>query len=108
MIRKYISNYIIHESAKHTNSVLCVDNGGISISKFDVETAFTEYVDGAIAIVPGTCVSKTEEIIRESTDLSTAIDKIIAMEIESATNSDKVIAQIVFPQKIVRILQYLH
>ncbi|MDD6778029.1 MAG: hypothetical protein PUD91_03220 [Bacteroidales bacterium] len=103
-MKRYISNYILINSTQHTNSVLCVDNNGTcSVHRFDVETAATLYVEGAIVVAPASAFAAIEAALLCASSLRKALDAILPLTAASSTEST-LIAQVSFSPKIVRKL----
>lgn len=103
-MKRFISNYILFDSTQHTNSVLCVDNGIISVQPFDVETASTLYVEGAIVVVPAQVTDKVTHALSVSASLGEALRSMLPLTALPHNDSPKSLLQITFSPKIVRHL----
>ena len=103
-MKRFISNYILFDSTQHTNSVLCVDNGIISMQPFEVETAATLYVEGAIVVVPVQAVDEVSSALTASATLSDALQSMLPLTALPPSDSPKSLLQITFSPKIVRHL----
>ena len=103
-MKRFISNYILFDSTQHTNSVLCVDNGIISMQPFEVETAATLYVEGAIVVVTVQAVDEVSSVLTASATLSDALQSMLPLTALPHPDSPKSLLQITFSPKIVRHL----
>ncbi len=103
-MKRYICNYILINSAQHTNSVLCVDCGSCSVHRFEVETAATLYVDGAIVVAPALARPAIEAALLAASSLSEALAAMLPLTATTSPDSDKVILQVSVSPRFVRNL----
>ncbi|MGN1246749.1 MAG: hypothetical protein ACI4UN_08945 [Muribaculaceae bacterium] len=103
-MKRFISNYILFNSTQHTNSVLCVDNDVITVSPFEVETAATLYVEGAIVVAPDNALTEITGIFHLSSSLHDAIAAMLPLTALPLTGCHKTLLQISFSPKIMHTL----
>lgn len=108
MTKKFISNYIVYQSQVYVNSVINVGEDGICIEKFENETAFTEFVDGILAVIENDeQIAEIEKYVRcTSRVTSDVIEYLKNIESKSTENSktQPKLVQIVASQGIVKLL----